>query len=504
MFTKFPLFCVLFSITSVYSIDVYHMSTIESSVTGFGSSVAMNEHTLVVGSVGRYSNTGNYADVYQIKNETWDFTNSVQLEQNGWFGYSIALNDQYCAIGGYAADKIYVYKENEYYQTIKNTNTHEFGKSVAISDQYMIVGAPSGTNYAYIYQQQDDKYILVKSITEYTSESQFGISVDITDEYALVGSNTKAFLFAKDNNGWNTILEIDGYTDQTNFGNKVALTNDYAVVTAYGAAKIFIFGKTHNVWNKEPLTIIDQYTNENEFGYSISVHNHMLLTSARGAKTAYLFADFAHNISDVVVINEFDDQLGFGYDVVLTDTHMAITSKNLRKVYVFGFDYDVPMSIPSSQPSGSPTSIPTSQPSGSPTSIPSSQPSGSPTSRPTYGISDNVITPTSSPTEQTEIVSRANTQITRDYLYILGVLIAVFTAIIMAMFYIIQQCKKYNKIHVESQLDGSVTFTSIYDLEKEGWTKTIHPMHVEYDSDEESQVIAPIHQKYRQTIHLPV
>ena len=41
-------------------------------------------------------------------------------------------------------------------------------------------------------------------------------------------------------------------------------------------------------------------------------------------------------------------------------------------------------------------------------------------------------------------------------------------------------------------------------MEKEGWTKTIHPMHVEYDSDEESQVIAPIHNKYRQTTILPV
>ena len=479
---------ILFSTINVYSIDVYSMSTIESSITGFVSSVAMNANSLVVGTVGRYSNTGNYADIYQKTNECWDFTNSVQLEQNGWFGYDVAVNDLYCAVGGYAADKVYIYKENESYQTIQNTNIHEFGKSVALSEQYMIVGAPSGTNYAYIYQLQDDKYTLVRSISDYTTETQFGIAVDMTDEYALVGSNTKAFIFAKDNNDWNNVLEIDGYTDQNNFGHKVALTNDYAIVTAYGAAKLFVFGKTTSTWNKEAVTIIDQYTNENEFGYSISVHNEMLLVGARGAKKAYLFEDFTQDVSDVVVIDEFDDQSGFGYDVALTGTHMAVTSRNLQKLYVFSFDYDTPTSMPSSQPSGTPTSSPSSQPSGIPTSNPSSQPSGTPTSSPTRVILESVqttITPTSSPTKQVDMVSHTTSHISRHYLYIIGVTIAVFTAIIMAMFYIIQQCKKYNKIHVEYQLDGSFTFTSIYDMEKEGWTKTIHPMHVEYDSDEE-------------------
>ena len=108
----FYLLSIFFYIAIVNSIDVHYVNTIESSNSGFGKSVDMYNNTLVVGTVGRYSNTGNYATIYQKNNNTWDITNNLELSQNGWFGYAVSVNNQHCAIGGYAADKIYMYKKN--------------------------------------------------------------------------------------------------------------------------------------------------------------------------------------------------------------------------------------------------------------------------------------------------------------------------------------------------------------------------------------------------------
>lgn len=499
--------CILISLLTVHSIDIYHISTIESSINNYGTSVEMNNNTLIVGTVGKYSNTGNYINVYQKQNKSWDFANNVQLEQNGWFGYSLAIYDEYYAVGAYAADKVFVYKNNNLFQTIKNTNSHEFGKSIALSEQYMIIGAPTGENSAYIYQLQDDKYTLMRSIIEYTSESLFGISVDITNEYAVIGSNNKVFLFINNNNDWDKLLEIDNYTNEQKFGYKVALSNDYLIVSAYSENKIFIFGKTNNTWNKEAITIIDQFINENEFGYSISVYNQMLLVGARGAKKAYLFENFIQNISNVVIVNNFEDQTGFGQDVALTDTHMAVTSNTLQKLYLFGFDYPSPTSNPTLSPTKNPTFSPTGSPTFSPTKNPTLSPSETPTLLPTENptisptsnsFENKNIAPTSSPTTQIKLILHADNHLTQQYMIIMSVSIASLSIIILFIIYIIHRCKKYSKVHIDDSFDNSTIFTSIYDMEKEGWTKTVHPVHLEYDSDEESQIIAPIHEKYKQ------
>jgi hypothetical protein len=537
----FYLLSISFYIAIVSSIDVHYVNTIESSNSGFGKSVDMYNNTLVVGTVGRYSNTGNYATIYQKIENTWDVTNYIELAQNGWFGYDVSLNNMYCAVGGYAADKVYIYKKNDenvytsqLQQTLKQTNSHEYGKSVSLSDNYMIVGAPN--NNAYIYQLQDDTYTLVRSITEYTSESSFGISVDITDEYAVVGSNTKAFLFINNDNTWNNGIIIDGYTDQTNFGYKVALTNDYLAVSAYGARKVFIFDKNNNgSWNKDAFVVIDQYTSESEFGYSLSIYNQMLLVGARGANSAYLFENI-QNVSYVVIMDDFNDQVGFGSDVVLSDTDMAITSFTQSKVYLFSIAYEpptssptpistsTPTSSPSQTPTSSPTPISTSTPTSSPSQTPTSSPSQTPTSSPSQTpTSSPSQTPTSSPSQTPTLltyvfsstptsfptINRPIQHLTKDneitgYVVIMCISITLLITVILSIFYIVHKYKKYNTVHVEDELSEPDNFTSINTTEHEGWNKTVHPIHSQYDSDEESQIIAPIHEKYKLTALLPV
>ena len=511
-------FGLLFSVLCVYSIDVHYVNTIESSNKGFGASVDMYNNTMVVGTVGRYSNTGNYANIYQKKDKIWDLNDSVELTENGWFGYALSVNNKYCAVGGYAADKVYIYEKNDgqtykqqVNQVIKNTAMHEYGKSVSLSENYMIVGAPSSNNYAYIYQLQDDTYTLVRSITEYTNEPLFGISVDITDDYAIVGSKDKAFIFTNNQNTWDIVVEIDGYTNENNFGNKVVIQNDYAVVSAYGSNKVFLFDKYSNgTWNKEAYHVIDQYTSGSEFGYSISIYNNMLLVGARGSNKAYLFGDL-QNMSNVFVFDDFVNQTGFGYDVVISDSTIAITSMNQQKVYLFHIGYDPPTLSPTSIPSMNPTSIPSMNPTSRPSMNPTSRPSMNPTSRPSMNPTQILVeevstsnTPTSFPTQSgyKNTLYTSQSHLNR-YVTVMGVSIAAATLLILGMFYIIRQYKKYNSVHIE-EYPKEPDFTSIYDMEDAGWQKTVHPIHLQYDSDEESQIIGPFHQKYRQSLSLPV
>ena len=76
------------------------------------------------------------------------------------------------------------------------------------------------------------------------------------------------------------------------------------------------------------------------------------------------------------------------------------------------------------------------------------------------------------------------------------------TLLVISIFYIIRQYKKYNSVHTE-ECSKDPDFISIYDMNDEGWQKTVHPVHLQYDSDEESQIIGPMHEKYRQSVNLP-
>ena len=140
--------------------------------------------------------------------------------------------------------------------------------------------------------------------------------------------------------------------------------------------------------------------------------------------------------------------------------------------------------------------------------VPSPKPTFSPTHKPTFAptyesFEHSEISPTSSPTTQINIIPQSENELTTQYMTTMGVSIGVTSVVLIGIIYTINRCKKYNKVHADYSLDSSVTFTSIYDMEKEGWIKTVHPVHVEYDSDEESQIIAPIHENFKQKIIEP-
>ena len=85
-----------------------------------------------------------------------------------------------------------------------------------------------------------------------------------------------------------------------------------------------------------------------------------------------------------------------------------------------------------------------------------------------------------------------------NYMLTVGVIIAILTVTILCSFYIVRLCKKYKTVGVEDNSNLSTfTFASIYNLE-EGWGKTVHPIHPQCDSDEESQTTTPMHEKYKQ------
>jgi hypothetical protein len=112
-------------------------------------------------------------------------------------------------------------------------------------------------------------------------------------------------------------------------------------------------------------------------------------------------------------------------------------------------------------------------------------------------------TPTSFPTQSSYHTIYTSQRYMNRYMTVISISLAMAIILILSMFYIIRQYKKYNSVHIE-EYTKDPDFTSIYDMDNEGWQKTVHPVHLQYDSDEESQIIGPMHEKYRQSVSLPV
>jgi hypothetical protein len=185
----------------------------------FGSSVAVNGLTAVVGAPDKNSNTG-AADVFTRIGSTW-----VQLPQ-------------LTAPGGAAGDY--------------------FGSSVAISGSTWVVGAPgsnSGTGAAYVFVRSGTSWSRQAQLTaaDGAAGDDFGSSVAISGSTAVVGadgSNSQAgaaYVFTGPGGTWSQQAKLTAADGAANdqFGYSVAIAKSTAVVGAIsttgltGAAYVF-------------------------------------------------------------------------------------------------------------------------------------------------------------------------------------------------------------------------------------------------------------------------
>lgn len=262
---------------------------------GFGLSIAVSGHTMVIGAIGRNTFTG-LAYVFTESNGVWtqvaELTASDAI-QGIDFGRSVAIDGDTIVAGanaeftGNTNGAAYVFVKpstgwTNMTETAKLTASDEeqfdlFGNSVAISGDTIAVGA---RNHPFSGSKSGAAYVFVRPSTGWTSMTQTaeltpsdGKHDSLGDSLALQGStlvagasvavgggNGAAYVFVKPSNGWTNGNEtaVLTATDEgflASLGISVAVSGDESTIVAGSEqATAYLYSKPTTGWQTTTQT----------------------------------------------------------------------------------------------------------------------------------------------------------------------------------------------------------------------------------------------------------
>ncbi|MCA9264001.1 MAG: FG-GAP repeat protein [Planctomycetales bacterium] len=212
----------------------------QQDVDRFGSGVAIDQSTLVVGARGtdRRGNQSGSAYVFERQGEQWvEVTELLPslTNRDSNFGVSIDISGEriiggatYLS-GGVGGGQAFVFEkvdgewvEQAELSLITPGFTDAYGRSVAINDRFAVVGAPGNlgrrNDYldgaVFIYEKGESGWEYHQTLTPFPgvgARSQFGTSVAIDDQWLLVGARANkdegvnsgsGYLFRLDGDSW--------------------------------------------------------------------------------------------------------------------------------------------------------------------------------------------------------------------------------------------------------------------------------------------------------------
>ena len=237
----------------------------------FGSSVAINADTVVVGAWVKNSNAG-AAYIFERNQggaENWGQVKKLTASDAGWayFGYSVAINADTVVVGAYGKipGAAYIFERNQggaesWGQVQRLTASDavggdQFGISVAINIDTVAVGANHGnratSGAVYIFERNQNGPESWGQVKELTADDaalldEFGISVAIDADTLVVGAwamnlatGGAAYIFERNQNGvegWGQVQKLTASDEAAHdqFGSSVGIDGDTVVVGAEG------------------------------------------------------------------------------------------------------------------------------------------------------------------------------------------------------------------------------------------------------------------------------
>ena len=322
---------------------------------GFGSSIAFDGETIVVGAPFDDSKKG-AAYLFVKPGDGWDNPNGtdpVDLTDpakltapnaavGDEFGYSVAMDGNTVVVGAYSDDSTdtdgntvansgsaYVFTKpgNAWVSTSTAATLtasdaaagDEFGSSVAVDGNTIVVGASGDdgdalefTGSAFVFVKPNGGWVSTSTAAKliaYTRGNQdyFGRSVAIDGDTTVVGADGQesnkgsAFVFAEPSGGWVNKTETAKLTASVRsgghrFGFSVALDGDTVVVGAYGEASsrgsAYAFTMPGTGWatgaETAQLTASDAADND-RFGSSVAIDGDTVVVGAQNNDTANVF-----------------------------------------------------------------------------------------------------------------------------------------------------------------------------------------------------------------------
>jgi hypothetical protein len=282
--------------------------------------------------------------------------------ENDTFGSAVAINGNTIVVGapahaGFGAAYVFVLSGGTWVQQAELTPSDgvaadSFGSAVAVSGGTAVVGASChpyhfpggcGPGAAYVFVQSGTTWSQQAELTasDGVASDNFGYSVAVSGGTAMVGafehavdSNTAqgaVYVFAQSGTSWSQQAELTASDGAANsgFGCAVALSGSTGLVGAYGSnagqGAAYVFVEEHGTWDQKAKLTASDGVPTDVFGYSVALSGSTAVVSAPthpysggfGPGAAYVFAESAGRWSQQAELTASDGAAGdlFGYSV---------------------------------------------------------------------------------------------------------------------------------------------------------------------------------------------
>ena len=293
------------------------------SIQEFGTSVVMENDTIVVGASG-HEVAGNYAGavyVFARNGLEWELESKLippVAEIHDWFGWAVDLEGNTLIIGapgdsddGTWSGSVFVYARDEtgwnYVEKIVASDADaydEFGVAVALEGDTLLIGAEKNDDAG---NDSGAAYVFTRSGTTWTEQAKLTASDAAPGDY---------------------------------FGTALALTGDTAVITApladdedidTGAA--YVFTRNGNIWTEQAKLTASDKAAQNKFGWSLAAAPGFVFVGASAYETGidfpgavYFFEGSGTNWIEKAKLTPGDGDPGdaFGMSIALQEDILAI------------------------------------------------------------------------------------------------------------------------------------------------------------------------------------
>jgi hypothetical protein len=308
----------------------------------FGSSVAIDKDTIVVGAPGESQATDGVDGDQCIPPGTPPGPGCGRADSFPvWTGPTIGAAYVFVRTGTTWVQQNYVKASN-------SEDGDRFGTAVAIHRDTIIIGANYEDSAASLNGDQTDNsaadsgaaYVFLRSGTSWVQQAylkaaapapndQFGLAVAVHNDTAVVGAvfqsdgaalSGAAFVFARNGTNWSqqAMLKSPNPAVSDWFGFAVSVYDERIVVGAFGedtngtdSGAAYVFKRTGGVWSQEAFLKAGDTDPDDSFGYNVAIQGEVVIVTAPNLNglaegTAYVFVlQSSNGASNWVQSNSF-------------------------------------------------------------------------------------------------------------------------------------------------------------------------------------------------------
>ncbi len=365
------------------AMEAYKLSASDGQLDdGFGSDVAIDGDTALVGAPEHDANGVNSGAVYVFVRGGGGWTEQAKLTPSDaaaldYFGHHVSLSGDCAVVGnvydddkGSDAGAVYIFVRNgtSWSQQAKLTASDGaagdgFGGAVSLDGDTLVASAygdddkGSSAGAAYVFTRSGSLWSEQVKLTasDGAAEDWFGLPVCLDGDTVVIGaycdddngsSSGSAYVFAGAGASWSEEAKLkpaDG-THSEMFGYAASVSGDTAVLgKAQGnETSVYVFERTGSSWQEKPELVASDSPTNSRFGCSVSVCGTRAVVGADFFNSvpgvAYVFALDTAVQTEVFRLTCPDGGAGadsFGSCTALSDDVVAVGSSWTGSVYLF-------------------------------------------------------------------------------------------------------------------------------------------------------------------------